>query len=158
MAGTRAKALTGARCKLYINGQLAGVFTSVTYGVSYGMSPVYVLGRYGPAELCPTDQDVVTVTTSGFRVIGNGPHKIGNVPMLQDLLNHEDISLQIIDRQTEANDPANSNIMTVTGVRPTGYDTTTSSRGLQDLTVRFIGLAIHDESGNQADTGAVDFG
>lgn len=159
--GTKAKTVTGARAKLYVvdasgTPQLAGIFTNVSYGVTYGVTPVYILGRFNAAELVYTDMDVVNVTMTGFRVMENGPYAIGNVPQLQDLLQHEDTSLFIQDRQTS--DAAKANIMTVTGLRTTGFDSTTSARGLQDLTVRAMGTVLKDESGSQEDADAVNFG
>ncbi len=154
--GVKAKTMTGARAKLYINQQLIGIFSNVSYGVTYDVSPIYILGRFNAAELVYTGMDVVNVTATGFRAMGNGPYEASSVPQLQDLLNHEDISLQVIDRQ--ATDPSKANVMTVTGVRPLGFSTSSSARGVNDLTVNFQGTLLEDESGNQEDTGAVDFG
>lgn len=159
--GIKAATMAGARAKLFISGKLVGVFSSVSYGVTYGVTPIYVLGRYNAAELVYTDMDVVTVTCTGFYAVGFGPHQIGgdgvnaaalnSVPKLQDLLQHEDISMSITDRQT------GSQIMLVTGVRPVSFDTSTSSRGVQDLTVRFQGTLHQDEAGPQDDPAAVNF-
>lgn len=154
--GTKAKALVGARCKVYVNGVLSGIFTNVSYGQAFGTQPIYILGRANCAEIPYTDMDIVTVTLSGFRVMGNGPHATASVPKLQDILQHEDIVLSIIDRQ--ASDPTMANVMTVTGARPVGFDSTSSARGINDLTVRMQGTILHDESGPEEDPGAVDFG
>ncbi len=154
--GVKAKTVSGARCKLYVNGQIVGIFSSVSYGVTYDASPIYILGRYNAAELVYTGMDVVNVTCTGFRVMDNGPYEAASVPQLQDLLNHEDITLQIIDRQ--ATDPTKANVMTVSGVRPLGFSTSSSARGVNDLTVNFQGMLLEDESGNQDDVGAVNFG
>jgi hypothetical protein len=154
--GVKAQSFTGARAKLYIKGVLAGIFSNVSYGVTYDVSPIYILGRYNAAELVYTGMDVVNVTATGFRVMANGPYEVGSVPQLQDLLNHEDISLQIVDRQ--ATDATKANVMTVTGVRPLGFNTSSSARGVSDLTVNFQGNLLNDESGHQEDTGAVNFG
>ncbi len=154
--GVKAASLTGARCKLYISGKLVGIFSNVSYGVTYDVSPIYILGRYNAAELVYTGMDVVNVTATGFRVMANGPYADANVPQLQDLMNHEDIALQIIDRQ--ATDATKANVMTVTGVRPLGFSTSSSARGVNDLTVNFQGNLMNDESGTQEDSGAVNFG
>ena len=138
----------GARAQLHINGVIVGIFNSVSYGVSYGADPIYVLGRFSAAEIVLTGMDAISVTASGFRVINGGPYKVASVPKLQDLLNHEDITLALFDRQSTDNKP----IMTVVGVRPTGYDTSVSARGLQDLTVKFMGLTLSDEDGDQDET------
>lgn len=150
---TKAKTITGARCKLYINGQLAGVFNQVSYGVQYGTADIYVLGRFNAGEIVYTDMSTVDVQVSGFRVLENGPFEIGSVPQLQELLNHEDIHLTLTDRQN-----ADKEFMTVTGVRPTGFNGSTSARSVHDLSVNFKGTLFSDESGDQDDVGATNFG
>jgi hypothetical protein len=154
--GTKAKAVTGARAILKINSQTAGIFSNVSTGVSYGSQDVYVLGNYAPSEIVYTDQEVISITCSGFRVMGNGPYVIGSVPKLQELLQHQDIELQLIDRQES--DSNKQVIMNIIGVRPVGFETSTSARGLQDLTIRFKGLLFNDETGAQSDPGATTFG
>lgn len=150
--GTVSETLTGARAKLYINGRLSGVFSSCSWDVAYGVTPEYILGRYDAGELTYTDMSPVSMTVSGFRHLNNGPYVIGSVPKLQDLLRHESISITIVDRRS------NQEILTVTGVRPTGHSGSTSARGLFDLSISLMGLTFSDESGPQADIGAVEFG
>jgi hypothetical protein len=154
--GVKAKTVTGARAKLYINRRLAGIFTSVSYEVNYGVTPIYILGRYNAAELVYTDMDVITMSVSGFRVLGNGPFNIGSVPQLQDLLQHEDIDVQLIDRQET--DPTKNLIATILNVRPLGFSSASSSRGVQDLNVRLQGTVFGDEAGTQDDVGATTYG
>lgn len=144
--GVKAKTMHGARAQLAINGQIVGIFNTVSYGVSYDANPVFILGRFNAAEIALTGMDAISVTCGGFRVVDGGPYKVASVPKLQDLLNHEDITLAIFDRQT------GEQILTVVGVRPTGYDTSVSARGLQDLTVKFLGLSLSDEDGDQEET------
>lgn len=115
----------------------------MSYGVSYDANPVFILGKFNAAEIVLTGMDVIGVTCSGFRVLDNGPYKVATVPKLQELLHHEDITLAIFDRQT------GKQVLTVIGVRPTGYNTSISAKALQDLTVNFMGLALSDEDGDQ---------
>lgn len=149
---SQAKTMHGARAKLGImdpvtgDVRIVGLFSNVSYGVAYDMQPIYTLGRFSPAEIVPTGQEAVSVTATGFRIVDNGPHVAAKVPKLQDLLNHEDLSLALIDRQT------GKQIMTVFNVRPTGYQTTVGARGVQEITVNFIGIKIEDESGDQEET------
>ncbi len=116
------------------------------------MEPIYILGRYNAAELVYTSLDVITVTLSGFRVVGNGPYEIGNVPQLQDLMNNNDFSLSVVDRQT------GETITVVTGCRVASWSSGTASRSVSDLTVTVNGTVLSDESGAQSEAGAVDFG
>lgn len=150
---TNASTLTGARAKLYIDGKLAGVFTSCSWGVSYDTAPMYILGKFNAAEIVYTGMDVIEVNVSGFRVLRNGPHKIGAVPHLKDLLTHQEISLQLVDRLS------GEVTMNVINVRPTGYSSETSARGVQSLNIRFQGTEAMDESlPSDADVGATQFG
>lgn len=152
--GNKAKTVTGARAKLYINQKLAGIFSNVSYGVTYDVQPIYILGRYNAAELVYTGMNTVDVTATGFRVMDNGPYEIGALPQLQELLAHEDIQLALNDR----GDDNNRAFMVVDAVRPTGFSGSTAAKGLVDCTVTFMGTTFSDESGPQEDTGAVDFG
>ena len=150
--GVKAKTLTGSRAVISINGKVAGIFSNVSYSVNYGLEPIYTLGNYGGQELVYTSMDTIGITVSGFRVLDNGPYVIGSVPRLQDLLNHEDITVTLVDRQSGK---TTANIL---GVRSGGYDSNASARGLHDLTIRMTGLVLSDESDKTAQgegTGAV---
>jgi len=149
----QARTMHGARAKLAIvdptgSFKVVGLFSNVSYGVTYDMQPIYILGKHAPGEIVPTGQEAVTVTATGFRVVDNGPHVAGKVPKLQDLLMMDDLGLAIIDRQT------GKTVMQVFNVRPTGYQTTVGARGVQEITVNFIGIRIQDESGDQNEEGS----
>ena len=147
-----ASTLTGARVKLYINQKLAGVFTSCSWGVTLDTAPMFILGRYNAAEIVYTGMDVVEINVGGFRVLRNGPHEIGSVPHLKDLLNHQEISLQLVDRQS------GDTVMNVINVRPVSYASETSARGVQSLNIRFQGTQVMDESlPSDEDVGAVRY-
>ncbi|SRR6266851_4100305 len=153
----RARTLTGARAKLYIENsisgqmQLVGLFASVAYGVDYALEPIFVIGRYNTAELVYTAMNPISLTLTGFRIVGNGPYAVTGVPQLQNLLNHNDFSLALVDRQT------GNTVLLVTGCRPAGYSSTSAARALHDLTVTVQGTVLQDESGPQEDQGAVDY-
>ena len=117
-----------------------GIFNNVSYGLTYDAQPVYILGRYSPAEIDYTAQEPVTITASGWRVIDHGPHIEGRVPNLSQLLTHEYLQMAVLDRQT------NKRIATFREVRPTSYATTISSRTLEEVTITFIGIFVDDES------------
>ena len=144
----------GSRAQVMIDGKIIGIFTNVSYGVRYDANPVHILGRFSAAEIVLSGMEPISVDATGFRVVDNGPYKVASVPRLQDLLNHEDITLAIFDRQS------GEQIMTVVGVRPTGYSTSVASRGIQDLTVNFMGLRLSDENdpnGQDETPGATEF-
>lgn len=142
--GTDGKILTGARAQLSVNGKIVGLFTSCSYNLIYDASPAFLLGRYSAGEITYTGQDVISIDATGFRVIDAGPHAVASVPYLQDLMNHEDISLSLIDRKT------GKIFMTAVGVRPMGFSSSVSARGTVEVSARFMGLRLSDESG-QAD-------
>lgn len=152
--GVKAKTMHGSRAQVMVDGVIIGVFTNVSYGVRYDANPVHVLGRFSAAEIVLSGMEPISVDCTGFRVVDNGPYGQISVPRLQDLLNHEDITMAIFDRQT------GKQIMTVVGVRPTGYNTSVAARGLQDLTVNFMGLVLSDENdpnGQDETPGATQF-
>lgn len=152
--GVRAKTMHGSRAQVMIDGQVIGIFNNVSYGVKYDANAIYVLGAFSAQEIVLSGMEAISVDCSGFRVVDNGPYNVASVPRLQDLLNHEDITLAIFDRQS------GKQIMTVIGVRPTGYSTSVAARGLQDLSVNFMGLRLSDENdpnGQDESPGATEY-
>lgn len=149
---TAPKVMSGARAKFGVvdpatgQAQYLGIFNNVSYGLTYDAQPAYILGRYSPAEIDYTAQEPVNITASGWRVINHGPQVDGKVPNLRDLLNHEYLTLTIVDRQNP-----NVNMATFRNVRPTGYSTTISARNLEEITVTFVGIFVDDESTQNAE-------
>jgi hypothetical protein len=135
--------LHGGRATLIVNGKTVGVFTQCSWGVNYDVNAAFILGRMSPAELTYTGQDVINISATGYRVVGNGPYAAANVPMLQNLLTFQEISLSVYDRQT------NQLIMTVVGVKPVGFSTGIAARSVSDFQVTFQGRILSDESGTQ---------
>lgn len=148
------RVMSGARAKLAIveNGRAryVGIFQSVSYGLTYGAEPVYVLGNYGPVEIEYTSQDAVSISCSGWRAVEHGPHKEASVPHLQDILLHEYMELMIEDRQSkETGKPDQiARVAKFRNVRPIGYSTSISARQLEEVTVQFLGIRVDDESGD----------
>lgn len=156
------KVMHGARAILWIGTTPVGIFNNVSYGVQYDISPVFLLGRTAAAELVYTGMEVVQVQASGFMVMQHGPFSVVDqatgsslVPKLQDILNYDDLVVSLHDRL--ATDPTASNIMTLTNVKPQGFTSSVGARGLQDVTVTFMGIHLSDVSGpNNEDPTAVD--
>lgn len=145
-----AKTMHGARAHLIIadpltGSKVVGIFNNVSWGLTFDAQPVFLLGRYSPDEIVYTAQEPVSVTASGFRVVGAGAHTAGRVPSLADLLRHEYIELAVFDRQE------GKAIAKIHSVRPTGYSTTISARNLEEVTVNFIGLLVDDEDTTNAE-------
>lgn len=100
------------------------------------------MGRFGPAELAYVGAEAVTGTISGWRVVGHGPFASTlKVPRLNDLLNHSDLTISVIDRQT------GDNVGVVVGVRYGGFSTGFQGKQLSDISIPFSGLYYMDESG-----------
>jgi hypothetical protein len=144
--GVQQQILHGARAQLMVAGKIVGCFTSCQWGVNYDAVPSFILGRYSPAEITYTGQDAISVTATGFRIVDNGAYKAGALPQLQNLMTHEDIALAIFDRQTQ------KLVLTVVGVRPTGYSAGTAARAISDFSVNYLGMRAEDESGSQGES------
>lgn len=160
-----AKTLTGARAKMYVNNKLVGIFESCSYNMSIGTEPIFLLGRYGADEIVPTSYEAVSINCSGFRVVGAGPHTgsasannagVGvaatagpAVPMLQDLLNLEAVTLAIVDRKD------GTAILTAIGCIPNSYNGNHNAKATSKVTINYTGLRLSDESGPQDEGGAV---
>jgi len=143
----KAKVMTGARAKVYVDNVLVGLFDSCSWSVNIGAEPIHILGRYSAAEITQTSYEAVTVNCSGFRLIGNGGHILPKVPKLQDLLNLETITLAMTDRQEE--DPSKALIMTVQNCIPVSYSTGANAKSTSRIQISYLGTTHSDESGAQ---------
>ena len=143
------KIMSGARAKVFLTKpgqppQLVGIFSSLSYGVTYDVQPVYTLGAYAARELDYTAMEPVSISASGWRVIGQGPHRQALVPKLEELLRHEYLTLTVVDRQT------GETIATIEQVRPSSYQTPIASRQLTEQSFSLMGILCSDESGAQS--------
>lgn len=120
-----------------------GIFNNVSYGVTYDVSPAFILGRYSAAATDYVGQEMVNISVSGYRVIDSGPHSQGGgrLPTLQELLNHQYITIAIVDRK----DPSKK-IAQFNQVRPTGYSTSISARQLEEIQMTFVATHMDDET------------
>jgi hypothetical protein len=134
------KIMHGARAQVSIDGKVVGIFTNVSYGSTYDVQPAYILGRFSPAEITYTAAEPIGISASGWRVIDQGPYDSSKMPLLQDLLVAEDMTFAIFDRQS------GKNIMVVTGVKHTGFNTSVAPRALEEMSLNFVGLLLSDEN------------
>lgn len=148
---------SGARAKVSIvdpvtnETKFIGMFSRCDWNYGYDAEPAYILGRYGPASIDYTSQLPVSLRCGGWRVIGHGAHVAANLPALQNLMQAAYVTIAVEDRQTGAAQ------VTVVGCRPVGYSTGVSARGLQEISIDFIGLCASDESTeNEEGEGAMD--
>ena len=139
------KVMTGARAVVQgPNGVPIGIFESCTYNMNIGTEPIHILGRYNPAEITPTSYEAVTLSCSGFRLVGSGPHDAGQVPKLGQLLKFEGITMSVVDRQT------GKTILTVSGCVPNSYNGNHNSRATSRITINYTGNLMTDESPDAA--------
>ncbi len=142
----------GARVIVRIKGednvdQEVGIFNSVSYSMGITVVPVEVLGSLLPVELVQTGQDVIQVTCSGFRALNAGPYAASKVPLVQDLLRYDGVTLAIYDRQKATSKAAISQqLMVVKGAKCTGYRTTHNAKGISDLEITYMGIVATDET------------
>ncbi len=136
------KTLSGARAKVFINDEgdskLIGVFNSISYGVTNGVQPIYVLGAYAPVASEYTHQEPVSIEASGWRSMDFGPYEHMSFPKLQDLMNQGYITFHVHDRQT------NRQMATIHKVRPESFGTGLAARQLEEVRLRYVGL-LHDD-------------
>lgn len=141
------KVMVGARAKIYVNNQLVGIYETCTYNMNIGTEPIHILGRYSADEIVATSYEAVTLSCSGFRIVGQGPHVLPAVPKLQDLMGLEGITITVVDRQT------GQAILTAIGCVPNSYSGNHNARATSRITINYTGLRVSDESGAQ-DEGA----
>ena len=148
MADTDAngKVMTGARAKVFVNGKPVGIFTNISWGLTFVAEPIFILGAYGPVESVYTAQDAVQISASGWRVIDHGPHKEPSVPTLSELLTHSYLDIYIEDRKT------GKKITNFRQCRPTSYNTTLANRQPSEVSITFIGLRCDDETATNNET------
>ena len=137
----KAKILTGARAKVLINGNVVGLFSNCTWSLNQEKVAQFILGRFSPAEITPTSQEAVSVTLRGYRVVDSGPYKVANATLLKNLLQEEDFSVVILDRQT------GKSIFTAVGCRVLGWSSGVAAKGVSDIELRILGLRAEDEFG-----------
>jgi hypothetical protein len=137
----KAKVLTGARAKVMIAGEVVGLFSQCTWSIRQGKDPAFILGRYSPAEIIPTTQEPVSISLSGYRVVEAGPYAVANATLLKGLLQEEDFTITVIDRQT------GKNIFSAVGCRVQGWSSGVAARGVSDIRIDVIGMKGEDEFG-----------
>jgi hypothetical protein len=152
------RVMHGARAILSIDDgtgpKVVGIFQEVSWGMILDEAPVFILGRSGPAEIVTLGQQPVQINLSAFKVPKHGAHKEMKFPTLANLLDAEDVTVAIHDRQ---NDDPDAVVMRAHGCRPTSYQTGLGAKRLQELQVSFVGTSVdeddvqNEERGDAAD-------
>jgi hypothetical protein len=140
------RTMSGARAIVRIAGPggvspaAVGIFSDFSYAMNLDVQPVNLLGRYSPAETVYTGAEPVRCNGTGWKVVGAGPHASVKFPHIQDLLQHEYIQIDVVDRQT------GKRVAVIRDVRPESYSTTVSARQLVQTNHSFIGLLVDDDA------------
>jgi hypothetical protein len=138
------KVVSGARAVVQVfNGDTAqtiGIFSQVSYGLTYEYGTAFILGRYSAASIDYTSQDVVQIQAHGYRVAGHGWHTEARMPYLSELMFPNVLRLQVFDRAT------NQAIATITNVLPTSASGGYTARQLSEIQCTYVGLLVTDES------------
>jgi hypothetical protein len=138
------KVVSGARALVQVfDGETPttiGIFSQVSYGITYEYGTAFVLGRYSAASIDYTSLDVVQMTCHGYRVVGHGWHEEARLPYLSDLMLPKVLKFQILDRATGAA------VATITNVLATSASGGYTARQLSEMQVTYVGLLVTDES------------
>jgi hypothetical protein len=93
--------VTGALCRLYVNGTIYSVTQSVSVQVETGEYSIYQTGSPYPAEIAGGGQYKVTGNAKGVRVKNSGGVQGVNLrPLFSDLAASNYVSLRLEDRST----------------------------------------------------------
>ncbi len=141
MAGT--SVLTGSRAVVKVDGTVVGIFDSCNWGANIGVEDIHLLGRYSTAEITQTSYSAVSVSCTGFRVVGQGVHVLGKFPKVQDLMDMQNFTIEVYDRQT------GKNVANIIKCVPTSYNSGVNARATSKVTINYMGTILSDESGAQ---------
>lgn len=149
MAG---KVLSGNRCKVYVtkddgSSVLVGIFNRMSYQVSLAAEPAFILGRDSAASIDYTGYEIVSISATGWRVVGQGAHRLAGVPKLQELLTAGYLTFEVFDRGT------GESVARISNVRAVGYSGDFASKSLSEMPVNYIGIKAADEDGPQDEEG-----
>ena len=148
-----AQTFTGARAVIRINNDIVAIAENYSYSISTPAEPIHLLGRMSSAEIVHLSYEAVPISLSGIRIINQGAHVQGKVTKLQDLLNSEDLTISISDRQN----PSGSPVANFIGCKSTGYSTGVAAKGSSRISINYMARMMEDESGNQSESsGAVE--
>lgn len=145
------KTMSGHRAKIFVDNQLVGLYDSVSYGENIGMEPVFILGRTSAAEIVELSYEAIQVDCSGFRIIGEGVHRLPRFPKLQDILGLGEITLAVTDRES------GETVATIIGCKPMRNGQGHNAKQTSRIQVSYMGLILSDEDGDsQEAAGAAD--
>jgi len=136
--------LHGARARLGIfdgqNHAYLGIFSDVSYGLTYDVQAAWILGRYTAAETEYVAQELVQVTANGYKVLDHGWYADAKFPLLVNLANAGYLTMDIQDRQS------GKVIAKISKLRAASASTSLTPRMLSSATHTYIGILYEDET------------
>jgi len=139
------RTLTGARCKLLVNGVEVGFATGVSISENIVQQPIDVLGEVDSVEIEPTGRSV-SMSADLLRIKGETVQSLGIWPAQSenstiDLINFPAMDGLILDS-------ADSNVVLykVEGLKCQSRSITANSRGTMNVNCSFVGLRLYDET------------
>jgi hypothetical protein len=139
--------LHGARAKLGIydakgtgKNQFIGIFSDVSWSVSYDVQGAWILGRYTAGATEYVAQDLIHVNATGYRIVDHSWYADAKFPKLYELANAGYLTMFLEDRQS------GKNIGTISQLRPATASVGFSPRALSAVTHTYIGILYTDET------------
>lgn len=123
-----------------------GIFMNFSYNQPYDVSAAFILGRYSAAEIQTTGVELISFTATGWRVLDHGVFVDGGQDLLQDLLNQETFTFQLVDRQT------GRVVAELQDCLITGHSTGFTNKSMSDLTVTGVGLLVAEDGVGQSES------
>lgn len=157
--GLKAVTMNGARGKVVLDGNNIGLFSDSSVNFDLGMQDIHTLGKYEAQEIVPVSHETVKVNCRGFRIMPTtGPTQVSDsdtqtspygairMASVADLLNHQDFTIQFLDRQN-----SDKVVWSVVRCRPTSLSQEVSAKGVMTFSISFIGIKLNDHLvGNDA--------
>lgn len=133
-----AKYLSGARCIIRVNGDIAAFAFAVSWNIKTSVEEINTIDDYMPYELAPK-RIQVDGTISGFRIPGDGPSKNLIHTDILSFLHQRYIDIEVRDSQTDNIIFATNRAMIV------GRSENVRSEALADMTLQFRAIGWTDE-------------
>jgi len=138
------KVVSGARALVQVfDGSQAntiGIFSQVSYGLTYETAAAWILGRFTAASIDFTSVDLVSMQCHGYRVVGHGWHQEARLPYISEMLFPKYLTFQIYDRGSQIP------VMKLTPVLPTSASGGYTARQLSEMQCTYVGILCTDES------------
>lgn len=138
------RTVTGARCKLLINGVEVGFATGISITENIAQQPIDVLGEIDSVEIEPTGRSV-TMNANMVRIKSQTLQSLGVWPAV-DKGTVEAVNFPAMDGLVLDAVDDNTVLYKVEGLKCQNRSLNVDSRGIMSLNVSFMGLRLFDET------------